>query len=1026
MSTFFSSFRLFPVLTASAALVASAFVVNAQLSVSAYRALGQRDLRQNGLNMVQGLELFAPSGVALESRSGQVHIYISDSGNHRVLGWDARSYQNGDFPALILGQPDRQRSGPLGIGVKGFNTPAGLAVQPSTGDLYVADVENSRILRFPDPFLNPARVEPDAVLGQSDFNRNSPALAKGGLNKPRAIAFDSAGNLWVADTGNHRIVRFNASVLNSLTRPEADVVIGQKDFISGTANAGNTAVSAAGFDTPTALAFDSQGHLYVSDFGNTRVLKFSAPFGPSNQSPTASAVWGQSSFTTRGVTSQASASTLAGPMGISIDGSGNLYVSTPAENRVLVFSTDSTPGTPAKNVLGQTDFTSITANANAFPMASPSTLASPTDVKSDADGNLFVVDSGNNRVLSFNAGSKTAARVWGQTDFVTNGRNQVKPASINAPAKMAIDYSSSPYALYVADASNHRVLIWKDSVRFRNGDPADLVIGQPDLRTAIANVDTRGGQTPSRTSLSTPTGLAVDQGDGTLYVADAGNNRVLRYPRPVDQSGRITPDAVIGQMDFTSATSAAVSGSSLRTPSAVALAPDGNLFVADSGNHRVLEFPARAGTGAAAIRVYGQPGTASSISPTQASAQTLSAPQGVFVDAAHNLYVADTGANRILIFPNTQAAPAAGMAAAFVIGQSSFAVASGTGAGALRSPTDVVLDSAANILVADFGNNRVLVFPPLVFLPSAGGTPSKVIGQQNFTGTAPNWNATSGLATPESLYAPAGLYIDRQDTLYVGDTGNNRVLHFLKAVSVVNSATYQSGVPVAPGGLTALFGSELAAETVTASLAPWPTTLAEREVIVDDEIKAALQYVSPTQMNVQVPWSAPLGSRRMAVRLSETGELVAGGSIVVTASAPGLFTSSQDGAGQVAAVNQDGRVNSSSNPAAKGSIITLYGTGQGQVSPPVSDGAASPTTPLSSTVTVPTSDGRTCVTSQPSMCVAIGSSFGEVQYSGLAPGFVGLWQINVKIPADVPAGNAVPVRVLINGAPSNLVSIAVR
>jgi uncharacterized protein (TIGR03437 family) len=86
---------------------------------------------------------------------------------------------------------------------------------------------------------------------------------------------------------------------------------------------------------------------------------------------------------------------------------------------------------------------------------------------------------------------------------------------------------------------------------------------------------------------------------------------------------------------------------------------------------------------------------------------------------------------------------------------------------------------------------------------------------------------------------------------------------------------------------------------------------------------------------------------------------------------------------------------------------------------------AAPSAPLSSTVTVPTSDGRTCVTSQPSMCVAVGNGFGEVQFSGLAPGFIGLWQINVKLPADVPSG-AVPVRVLINGTPTNLVTIAVR
>jgi uncharacterized protein (TIGR03437 family) len=197
-------------------------------------------------------------------------------------------------------------------------------------------------------------------------------------------------------------------------------------------------------------------------------------------------------------------------------------------------------------------------------------------------------------------------------------------------------------------------------------------------------------------------------------------------------------------------------------------------------------------------------------------------------------------------------------------------------------------------------------------------------------------------------------------------------------------------------------------------------------VVLNDELRAPLLYVSGTQANVQIPSRAPLGSQRLAVRVSETGELVAGGQVAVASAAPGLFTSSQDGRGAAAALNQDGRVNSTSNPAAKGSVLVLYGTGQGQVSPPAEDGMPAAAAPLSSTVTVPTSDGRTCVSSQPSMCVSFGSTFGEVQYSGLAPGFVGLWQINVRIPADAPSGNAVPVRVLINGAPSNVVGIAIR
>jgi uncharacterized protein (TIGR03437 family) len=161
------------------------------------------------------------------------------------------------------------------------------------------------------------------------------------------------------------------------------------------------------------------------------------------------------------------------------------------------------------------------------------------------------------------------------------------------------------------------------------------------------------------------------------------------------------------------------------------------------------------------------------------------------------------------------------------------------------------------------------------------------------------------------------------------------------------------------------------------------------------------------------------------VRVADTGELVAGGTLLIASASPGLFTMAQSGAGQAAALNRDLSVNSSSNPASPGSTIVLFGTGQGQVSPALPDAMPAPSAPLSNTVAVPTADGRACITSQPSMCVAVGSGFAAVTYSGLAPGLVGVWQINATLPANTPSG-AVPVRVLINGAASNMVTIAVR
>ena len=94
--------------------------------------------------------------MAVDSRNGQVHVYISDTFNSRVLAWrDAQAYQIGDPPVLVLGQPGPQISKPYGIGSKGFNGPFGMAVDPTTGNLYVADTGNNRVAPLPGALLEP-------------------------------------------------------------------------------------------------------------------------------------------------------------------------------------------------------------------------------------------------------------------------------------------------------------------------------------------------------------------------------------------------------------------------------------------------------------------------------------------------------------------------------------------------------------------------------------------------------------------------------------------------------------------------------------------------------------------------------------------------------------------------------------------------------------------------------------------------------------------------------------------------------
>ena len=1016
--------------TRFAALFASMLLAGpapAQFSAVAYRALGQPDLRQNGINMVQGVEMYNPSSVAVDARDGGAHLYVADAFNNRVLAWrDIGSYQNGDAPAIFLGQPGPQYSGPLGIGTLGFaNTGAammGMAVDPLSGNLYVVDPGNNRVLRFPSPFANPARIEPDMVYGQQDFNgrgANWDGVSGNSMQKPQGLAFDAQGNLWVADSGNHRVLRFNAASLET-PAASADLVLGQGDLFTGAPDRGGR-VSASGFHTPIGLAFDAQGNLYVSEFDNGRVMKFTAPLVAG---AAAAVVLGQPNFTAAGLPGQASASTMAGPSGLAVDPSGDLYVAVPNENRVLTFAANSITGAAAKSVLGQTDFTGRLANPSAFPYAAAGTFAQATDVKFDPSGNLIVADSGNNRVLYFPRGVKTASLVWGQVDFTSNGPNRIKPGSINTPYKIAVDYSQTPYALYVSDTTNNRVLAWRDAVRFRTGDPADLVIGQPNFGTALANADNRGAR-PSAVTLSSPKGIAVDLG-GNLYVADSGNHRVLRYPRPLSQGARVTPDLVLGQRDFNSFLSAAVNASSLRSPAAVAIGPDGDIFVADSGNNRVVEYSGSAGTGASAIRVYGQPDFITSVASASVSAQTLSAPAGLFVDLSFTLYVADTGANRVLVFPDTRDTPMAGAAASLVIGQPTFdsglPAAGGSG---LRSPVDVALDSSGDIVVSDNGNNRAVVYPSLIFLPVSGGVATAAVGQKDLNGRAANWDSSDGLATSRGLSGPLGIFVDRVDTLYVGDSGNNRVLHYLKPAVVANMANPQSGTSLARGALGALSGAGLSNADEQSSSSQLAPALANRQLVVNDDVIAPLSHVAPNRVSFQLPSASPVGLPRLALRLSDTGELLAGATAPVAVSAPALFTSDSSGQGQGKITNADGSDNSSAAPAARGSIVKIFGTGQGPVSPTVPDGQAAPSDSPVSTIAVPTTDGQACLRQQ-SVCVAIGSTFGEIQFSGLAPGQVGIWELDVKISPSAPTGNSVPLRAVINGTPSNIVAVAIR
>lgn len=215
--------------------------------------------------------------------------------------------------------------------------------------------------------------------------------------------------------------------------------------------------------------------------------------------------------------------------------------------------------------------------------------------------------------------------------------------------------------------------------------------------------------------------------------------------------------------------------------------------------------------------------------------------------------------------------------------------------------------------------------------------------------------------------------------------------------AAVNAAGFTSGKPVAPGSLVSVFGKFTGAGTGQAQSYPLPRKIADTEVFVDGNA-VPLFYASPGQINFQVPSATAVGQSLVEVKVG--GQTVTRTSITVLANAPGLF----------AAGNPDGTVNSSANAARRGDALILYGTGQGAVTPAVPDGAAA-STPLASSVVTP--------------LVFLGGKQMPVAFSGLAPGFAGLWQINVTLPADAPTGTDMELTV-VSGSVSNKLLVSVK